>query len=176
MFARLLSLLFVLDMLTASCVAQTQDPPQVQNSTPAATPTSTGTSAAPPKKVWTNDNLSGTKGTVSVVGKPDLSSGNKGSSTPSGALRQSQLKTYRRQILELQAKIDAIDKRVAQLKNFKGENTGPSDGLDLHGRYSMVPIEEQLKELEGRKKELQSKIGDVDNEARKAGIEPGELR
>ncbi len=40
----------------------------------------------------------------------------------------------------------------------------------------MVPLEEQVKQLEGKKKELQTNIEDLENEARKNGIEPGELR
>jgi uncharacterized protein (UPF0335 family) len=40
----------------------------------------------------------------------------------------------------------------------------------------MVPVEEQVKQLEDKKKKLQSKIDDIEVEARKNGIDSGDLR
>ena len=40
----------------------------------------------------------------------------------------------------------------------------------------MVPLEDQIKQLEGQKKQLNVKIEDVENDARKNGIESGDLR
>jgi uncharacterized protein (UPF0335 family) len=40
----------------------------------------------------------------------------------------------------------------------------------------MVPVEEQVKRFEERKKKLRAKIDDVEVEAKKNGIDPGELR
>jgi SMC interacting uncharacterized protein involved in chromosome segregation len=40
----------------------------------------------------------------------------------------------------------------------------------------MVPVEEQVKQLEDKKKQWQGKIEDLENEAHKNGIEPGDLR
>ena len=187
MVSRLLSPFFVFGMLAIPCLAQTQDSGSgSSNTTTPATPganaeanTSTGTKK--PKKVWTNDEIGSVKGGVSVVGDPDPLAGKKGSAKPATAananqVRQMQIRNYREQILQLQVKIDAIDKRMAQLKDFKGENTSPSGGLQLYHNYNMVPIEEQVKQLEEKKKQLQSKIGDVENEARKNAIDAGELR
>jgi len=168
------------------CLARLQDPGGTSpNNTKPATPSANSqaisTSQKKPKKVWTNDDLASTKGTVSVVGDPDPSSRNEGDKKPStsaeaNTVHDAQLKDYRNQMLDLETKIDAIDKEISQLKNFKGENTSPSGGLNPNQGYNMVPIEDQVKQLEERKKQLQSKIDDVDSEARKNGIEPGELR
>jgi hypothetical protein len=46
----------------------------------------------------------------------------------------------------------------------------------MHQRYSMTPVEEQVKNLEEKKKQLQSQISAVEDQARKDGIEPGLLR
>jgi hypothetical protein len=40
----------------------------------------------------------------------------------------------------------------------------------------MVPIEDQVRQLEDKKKQAQAKIDDVESDARKNRIEPGELR
>jgi hypothetical protein len=40
----------------------------------------------------------------------------------------------------------------------------------------MVPLDEQEKQLEAKKKQLLATIEDLENQAKKEGIEPGELR
>jgi hypothetical protein len=169
------------------CLAQSQDSsastPASTKPAPAATPAKTTPPAAEkkkPKKVWTNDEIGSVRGTVSVVGDANQAD----SSTPqqkpaapgSGDLRQKQISGYRDQIRQLQSQIDAADKRIAQLKNFKAEDSSPSGGINMSQRYNMVPLGEQVKQLEGKKKQLQAKIEDVENEARKNGIDSGDLR
>lgn len=133
------------------------------------------------KKVWTNEEINSVNGTISVVGEgePSGNSSSTGKSTLSAdgdKSRQKQVENYRNAIHELQSQMDATDKRIEQLKNFKGENTSPSGGLNPNGKYNMVPLADQLKEQEEKKKKLQAKMDGVESEARKNGIEPGELR
>jgi vacuolar-type H+-ATPase subunit I/STV1 len=144
--------------------------------------TSTGEKKKP-KKVWTNDEMSSVHGTVSVVGDTRSSpvgqekkaqqerAGNANDDT-----RSKEIENCRSQIHELRSQIDAIDQRAAQLKSFRAENTSPSGGINLNHGYNMAPIEEQLKQLEARKKQLESKIADIEIAAEKKGIEPGDLR
>ena len=40
----------------------------------------------------------------------------------------------------------------------------------------MVPLDEQEKQLEAKKKQFLAAIEDLENQAKKEGIEPGELR
>jgi cell division protein FtsB len=40
----------------------------------------------------------------------------------------------------------------------------------------MIPLDEQVKQLEAKKKQLEANIEDMENQAKKEGIEPGELR
>jgi uncharacterized protein (UPF0335 family) len=40
----------------------------------------------------------------------------------------------------------------------------------------MVPLEDQVKQLEEQKKQLQARIEDAESEARKNGIDSGDLR
>jgi len=169
--------------------AQSPDQGSTPNSTakPADAPPAPSSPATPPpekkkpKKIWTNDEIGSVKGGVSVVG--DGASASSKSSTPtsnadSGAAdaRQTMVENYRNQIQNYQAQIDSIDKRIAQLKNFKGENSSSSAGIKMYQGYDMVPLEDQVKQLEEKKKQLQAKIEDTENEARKHGVESGELR
>jgi hypothetical protein len=187
--------MFTLAILLAGmlCRAQAQDSgasaPAAAKPAPAPAATAKSTSAASdkkkPKKVWTNDNVSSIPGGVSVVGEGNQSdaSSSQGASGAaqrdlSGATeaRQRQIAGYRDQIRQMQAQIDAADKRIAQLKNFKAEDTSPSGGIKMNQGYNMVPLEDQVKQLEDKKKQLQGKIEDVENEARKNGIDSGDLR
>jgi chromosome segregation ATPase len=134
-----------------------------------------------PKKVWTNDELQSVKGGVSVVGTPEKhkkqSNYTLGEADSAGLdVHQQQVQNYRNQIQQFREQIDAADKRIAQLKDFRAEDSSSSGGINLGKRYNMVPLEEQEKQLESRKKQLQAKIEALENEARKNGIEPGELR
>jgi chromosome segregation ATPase len=188
-----LSSMFTLVILVVGvpCLAQTQDSsasaPAAAKPTPAPGATAKTTTATAdkkkPKKVWTNDNVSSIPGGVSVVGEGNQSDSSQGvSGAPqkdlSGAAeaRQKQIDGYRDQIRQMQAQIDAADKRIAQLKNFKAEDTSPSGGIKMNQGYNMVPLEDQVKQLEDKKKQLQAKIEDVENEARKNGIDSGDLR
>jgi hypothetical protein len=182
----MLTLVFLLAALPV--LAQSQDSgastPAATKPTPAAAAPAKATPAVvdkkKPKKVWTNDNVSSIPGGVSVVGEANQGDASapaqKVTSPGAEDARQKQIAGYRDQIRQMQAQIDAADKRIAQLKNFKGENSTPSGGININQGYNMVPVEDQVKQLEGKKKQLQGKIEDVENEARKNGIDSGDLR
>jgi len=173
------------------CLAQSQyssaSTPASAKPAPAPVPAK-ATPAVPekkkPKKVWTNDDVSSIPGSVSVVGdatKSDSSGSQQKTPSADGGsgkedVRQKQIDGYKDQIRQLQAQIDAADKTIAQLKNFKGENNSPSGGININQGYNMVPVEDQVKQLEDKKKQMQAKIEDVENEARKNGIDSGDLR
>jgi hypothetical protein len=134
-----------------------------------------------PKKVWTNDEIGSVKGGVSVVGDRNSAPAKGGQNRPASSdaandARQQQIENYRSQIQSYKDQIDAIDKRIDQLKNFKAENTSPSGGINIHQGYNMVPLEDQVKQLEDKKKQLQGKIDDTEVEARKNGVDSGDLR
>ncbi len=72
--------------------------------------------------------------------------------------------------------LESTEKKISDLRNFKAENTSSSGGINMKQRYSMTPLEDQVKQLEERKKQLQSQIDAVEDQARKSGVEPGDLR
>lgn len=134
-----------------------------------------------PKKVWTNEEISTVGGTISVVG--DSSSPTSASSTSKSARgtnadspQDKQIEQYRDQLRQLRAQLDSIDKKINDLRNFKADNSSPSGGIDPRHGYSMTPVADQIKQLEEKKKQIQGKIDALEDEVRKKGIEPGQLR
>jgi uncharacterized coiled-coil DUF342 family protein len=135
------------------------------------------------KKVWTNDEVSnvGGDGAISVVGKAGGGDSNSASNnfqkiaSGSGA-RDKQAAAYRDRLHQLNNQLETINKKISELRNFKADNTSPSGGINMHHRYDMTPVEDQVKELEDKKKQIQAQIDAVEDQARKNGFEPGQLR
>ena len=163
-------------------LAQSPDPNSnaKPNAPDSSSPANPAAEKKKPKKVWTNDEIGKVSGGVSVVGDANASTnGSKRKPDDSNApdeTRQRQIDNYRKQLNQIQAQIADIDRRISQLKNFKGENTSPSGGININQGYNMVPIDDQVKQLEVKKKELQSKMDDVESDARKNGIDSDDLR
>jgi|ERR1700739_5018702 len=179
-------LLFAGSLLPILCAPQSPQtspaPTTNQDSAvPAGGQASTGaTKSDKTKKVWTNDEMGSLQGPVSVVGtkRPGDGSGQTSANGTHGAVdpRRGKILRYRAAIAELQKKIDAGDARIAQMKNFKAEDSSPNGGINPNRGYNMIPLDEQVKQLEARKKQLLASIEDLENQAKKEGIEPGELR
>ena len=134
-----------------------------------------------PKKVWTNDEVSSIKGNVSVVGSAAPASSatptaKPGDNSPSGDTREKQIARYRDQIRPLRQQLETTEKQLSDMRNFKGENSSSSGGINMSQNYSMTPVEDQVKQLEAKRKDLQKQIDAIEDEARKNGVEPGELR
>jgi hypothetical protein len=162
--------------------ATSEAKPAVQPSGSAAE-TTTDKAKTRPKKVWTNDEVSnlGGDGAISVVGKagggdPNPSSNSVQKSATGSNAREKQAAAYRDRIHQLNSQLETIDKKIAELRDFKADNSSPSGGIDMHHGYYMTPMEDQLKQLEEKKKQIQAQIDAVEESARKNGFEPGSLR
>ena len=173
MSGRLLSALFALAILAVPCQPQAQDPPPAQNPAPAATPSSPTATPAPAKKVWTNENVNGAKGPVSVVG---------GKGSPKYHMDPNQLADsatvarIRKDLDTLQTQLDDVNKKLKTYKEFlEGEAVSKGE-RDMSKAYSRVPVDQQMTQLLDKKKKLEGQIGDLLDEARKKGVDPGQLR
>lgn len=158
--------------LALPSAAQTTDPnaskPASQPQDPAAS-----TEVKKTKKVLTNEDLSKSTGKISVVG--DAKSQPK-PAVPSAATPQ-YIANVRQQLEKLQTQIDNIDKQMVDLKNVsEGEPSTKASGMQLDTSLQRAPIEVQIRALQNKKKDLQSKLDALLDEARKKGVEPGDLR
>lgn len=151
-------------------------PAPAQSQPPSSSP------AAPkkkPKKVWTNEDVGAISGGVSVVGDSSGAAARKPEDKKTdarGQSGQSAVASFRKELQSLRGQLEQTEKQISDLRNFKADNTSPSDGLKMTGRYNMVPLEEQIRQLEAKRRQIQARIDDVEDQARKLGIEPGDLR
>jgi hypothetical protein len=77
----------------------------------------------------------------------------------------------------LQEQLADIDKQLVDLKNFSaGEPSTSASGIKLNKKYEREPIEVQIRALQSQKKDLESKIDDLLDEARKKGVDSSQLR
>lgn len=129
---------------------------------------------AKPKKIWTNDEMPGAgDGGISVVGNSTKASSKK---TTNVSANEKQVTALRERLHQLNNEMEDTDKKISELRNFRAENTSPSGGINMNHRYSNTPVEDQIKALEDKKKQVQAQIEAVEDQARKNGIEPGQLR
>ncbi len=155
----------------------TQNGSQSSTASPEQTPgTVTDPNAVPvkkSKKVWTNENMADANGPISVVGDGRAS---KGKSSPRTPADPAYVAKTKKDLQKLQEQIDDANKQLATLKSFsEGEPVG-SGNQEFHKGYNNQPIEQQRVNLEAKKKDLQAKIDALLDEARKKGVEPGQLR
>jgi len=155
-----------------------------QTSTPVTSQSAANASTKPkPKKVWTNDNVSDASGTISVVGSANSSSSGsrtpKSSSKPAAATSVDPrvVASLRDQLQRLQAQLNVVDRQYSDLKaQSKGESKS-AGGLQANTfNYDSSSVEEQLQHLQTKKKRIEDTIDQLMEAARKAGIEPGDLR
>jgi hypothetical protein len=85
--------------------------------------------------------------------------------------------SVRKQLDKLQGQIADIDKQLVDLKNFsEGKPSTSASGIKLNKSYQREPIEVQMRALQDKKKDLESKIDELLDEARKRGVESSQLR
>jgi hypothetical protein len=166
----------------AASFAQSSASPQSPSQAPAASPTSApaqgATSGATTdtkktKKVWTNDDVNGLSGPVSVVGN----SKNLGKAGGAGKADPQYIASTRKELAKLQSQLNDADKQLADLTSFsEGKAPATSSGYQINKGYNREPVDQQITGLQAKKKELQGKIDALLDEARKKGVEPGDLR
>ena len=156
--------------------AQAQDATPTAAAKPASARQPAKAADKKPKKVWTNDDIPSAPDPD--VPKPDFfAPDTPHPETKVGPIEKKDVvEKFRRQLTTLRAQLSATEKKISELHNFKGDNAAPSGGIDPHHGYSMTPISDQIRQLEEKKKLILANIDDVEEQARKQGIEPGQLR
>jgi chromosome segregation ATPase len=98
--------------------------------------------------------------------------------TSSGAKADPQyIANARKELAKLQSQLDDTDKQLSDLKDFSaGKAATTSSGYQISKGYNREPVDQQITSLQDKKKQLEDKIGALFDEARKKGVEPGDLR
>ena len=163
---------------SSSAAQATPDNSNPPAASTASAPHATADAASPaeakkPKKVWTNDNVSSLNGTVSVVGD----SKGQGKARSETKADPQYIANARKQLEKLQAQLDDTNKQLADLTDFSsGKTAVTSGGYEINKGYNRVPVDQQISNLQAKKAQLEGKIDALLEEARKKGVEPGDLR
>lgn len=146
---------------------QSSQTPQTQTS-----PTPAPAAVKSTKKVWTNEEVGGLNGTVSVVGNSKAPA----KSTPGKPADAKYVADVRKQLQKLRSQLADTNKELQDLKDFQAGKPASSSGYPLSKGYGRIPIDQQISSLEAKKKDLEDKIDSLLDEARKRGVTPGDLR
>lgn len=147
------------------------------NSPPSAAPPASGASSTTTdssgKKVWTNEDLPTKKSGVSVVGDKRNQNYHFGSGQAADPATVQRLK---KNLEKLQSQLDEVNGKLKTYKEFL-EGAPVSKGeRDMSKGYSGTPVDQQITQLSQKKKQLEEQIDDQLAQARKLGIDPGQLR
>ena len=157
-------------LLAVSCFAHThQTLPASTDTDPKAQPAN---STPAPKKVLTNDDLH-KGGGVSVVGDKRNQNYHMSPAQPADAASISRI---RKSLEKLTSQLDDSNQKLTALKNFRAGEQVKDGGRQINKGVNRVPVDQQIAQLETTKKKLESQIDDLLDEARKKGIDPGQLR
>ena len=142
------------------------------------------------KKIWTNEDLEALRATV------PLSAPGPGAAAPAAAApaegapaaaaapagkgeaysRQNDPEWYQKQAASLRAELDRIDGEIRRLQNFKSNPSSGSTGLALGKDNLSLTPENQIAQLEARRRQVQQELDDLEAEARRKGWSPGTIR
>ncbi len=185
--------------VTGSAPARGQSPSQSQapaadSQTPAANSQAAPQQpkpAPPAKKVWTNDDIDALRehggSGVSVVGggAPAASGapangantpGRRANQPPPPLPKEKDPAWYKKQLAPLYAKRDALDTEIANAEAAVTGDTRGSATVDMSSFGAAATPQDQLKQLQDQKQQVQNLIDALEDMARHNGIEPGSLR
>jgi uncharacterized protein YukE len=82
----------------------------------------------------------------------------------------------RQNLEKLQKQLADVNKQLATYKQFLDGEAVSQGARDMSRGYSRTPVDQQMAKLQEKKKDLQEQIDALIDEARKKGVEPGQLR
>ncbi len=115
-----------------------------------------------PKKVWTEEEISAVGGGISVVGDQHPSNNSSRAPTSPSTSDGRDVTYYRGRLAPLRQQIDDVDREIQEMKSVKGtvrEN-----------------LEAQVQIREARREKIQKQISEIEEDARRHGLAPGQLR
>jgi hypothetical protein len=165
----------LLGVLAAPGLAAAQSAPDngaaAANSAPASAAAHSATPAS--KKIWTNEDIPAVK----PGGSTSTSKAKPGTGASSGpAADPATVQHIRHELEKLQGQLDEVNKKLKTYKEFQEGEPVSTGARDLTKGISRVPVDQQMVQLQRKKESLESQISDLNDEARKKGIDPGQLR
>jgi chromosome segregation ATPase len=130
-----------------------------------------------PKKIWTNDDLerpSVQSLTLSYTATPP-GGPKSGSVTPEHYVRARDPKTYVKQLAPLRHELERIDVQLSAFAQARKGGKGTTEGIDLGQKTQGATTEAETELYQRRRGRVLEQIAEIEDEARRNGIEPGAL-
>lgn len=172
-FASFFALITVWPALTCAQTDQVQATATGSQQASIPVPGDTQTSPAPPakpKKVWTNEDIKGA-GSVSVIGDSRNQK-----YTMTKAADPATVAKYRNNLQKLQGQLAEVNEKIQAYEDFEAGKPVAKGGKDPNRGYNRTPVEQQLSTLQDKKRSLEVQIDALYEDARKHGIESGQLK
>jgi hypothetical protein len=171
MLARLVVPFFLLGSLAVPCLGQSTGD-SASGSTPPAAPATTNSPTTPPaaKKVWTNDDI------PSVKRPPAGKSSQDSKDTPAQTGDPATIDRIRKSLQKLQSQLDDVEKKLQAYKDFENGEAVSTGAREMDKGVNRMPVDQQIIQLQQKKKDLENQMNDLYDEARKKGIDSGQLR
>jgi hypothetical protein len=130
------------------------------------------------KRVWTNDDLQHLAARLLANTPASPSSNESPQTTPAEKhyVRAKDAKWYVSQQKPLQTQIDDIDSQLRRLRQARKDGRGTTGAVALDQDAEGVTTDAQIQILEQRRKKLLLQIDGLENQARRNGVDPGDVR
>jgi len=133
-------------------------------------------------KVWTNEDLARLGGDISVVGGSRPAAAAAGGEGEAAGEEESKpeppkettVEYWQERLAPLRAELAQVEQQLNQLRSNQGR--AASNTLDLNTDAAGVDVQDTIRRLEERRRQLQQQIEDIQLEAKRKGIAPGRLR
>jgi len=163
--------------LRAQSAPQQPTPAPAAASTPSTPPpapeSKTPTKPAASKKVWTDEDMSSLTGPT-YDATPNSRSSRRNSSGSRGYSGSPNGDYYRNQINSLKSRIADIDQKIDNYEAL-AHGEAPGEGEKQSG-VRITDSRADIQALVRQRQTLQKQISDIEDQARHAGVEPGQLR
>ena len=138
-------------------------------------------SAEPPKavitrQVWTSEQVEQlrARGLISVVGREP--SAEPAAPVPAPYVREKDPEWYREQVAALRAQIEFYDQQSRMFRTFRANATGMTGGIRLDQENIGITPESSVWLLQNASRDALTRLGALEEQARRNGIPPGALR
>lgn len=146
-----------------------------------SSPTPSSGKPVKPRKIWTEDDLNTLKANVSIVGNP---SGTRGTppKTPQTGKAQALLPPekdpawYRRELGPLRAQIELIDAEIRKMRGVQDGKEISDAGRQYNGVDLPMNSQDRIEFLGKKRREFQDRVDALEDQARRNGLSPGDLR
>jgi hypothetical protein len=131
-----------------------------------------------PEKIWTNDDLQGLAARPLTNTPAARSSEESPQTTPveKHYVRAKDPKWYVSQLKPLQTQIDDIDSQLRRLRQARKDGRGTVGAVALDQDAEGVTTDAQIQILEQRRKRLLLQIDALEDQSRRNGLDPGDVR